>query len=126
MDEFSEIAEQARKARSKIAENTFHGVTEGTPRMDAVMYCLSALKYLDKLSLEQVQKIGFEIAMLGTRGLDVNNSEQKYTLKSMEGKFSGLHLLCFQYVAFKKIAPEHSIGFDLSTEYQTALKLFQK
>jgi len=57
-------------------------------------------------------------------GLDVNSAEQKYTLKSMEGSFSGLHLVCLQYVAFKKIAPEHSIGFDLSAEYRTALQLF--
>jgi len=69
-------------------------------------------------------KIGFEIALFATRGLDVNSAEQKYTLKSMEGSFSGLHLVCLQYVAFKKIAPEHSIGFDLSEEYETALKLF--
>ncbi len=94
--------------------------------MDAVMYCLSALKYFDKLPLEQVQQIGFEIALLGTRGLDVNSPDQKYTLRSMDGNFSGLHLLCLQYVAFKKIAPEHNIGFDLSAEYQTALGLFEK
>jgi tetratricopeptide (TPR) repeat protein len=125
MDEFSEIAELARKARSKIAEKSFHGDSQ-IPRMDAVMYCLSALKHFDKLSLEQVRQIGFEIAMLGTRGLDVNSPEQKYTLKSMEGNFSGLHLVCLQYVAFKRIAPEHSIGFDLSAEYETALGLFGK
>ena len=124
LDEFSDIAELARKARSKIAEQGFHDVVGNVPRMDAVMYCLSALQHFEKLSLEQVRQIGFEIALLGTRGLDVNSSEQKYTLKSMEGNFSGLHLVCFQYVAFKKIAPEHSIGFDLSVEYQAALKLF--
>ena len=126
LDEFSEIAELARKARSQIAETAFHGATPDTPRMDAVMYCLSALKYFDKLPLEQVQQIGFEIALLGTRGLDVNSPDQKYTLRSMDGNFSGLHLLCLQYVAFKKIAPEHNIGFDLSAEYQTALGLFEK
>ena len=124
LDEFSDIAELARKARSNLAEKGFHAASGDAPRMDAVMYCLSALQHFEKLSLEQVRQIGFEIALLGTRGLDVNSPEQKYTLKNMEGNFSGLHLVCLQYVAFKKLAPEQNIGFDLSVEYRTALKLF--
>ena len=75
---------------------------------------------------DQVQKIGFEIAILETRGLDINDSTPKYTLQSMPGKFSGLHLLCFEYVAFQQIAPGKDIGFDLSAEYQTARSLFEK
>jgi hypothetical protein len=74
---------------------------------------------------DQVQKIGFEIALLGTRGLDINDSTKKYTLRSLPGKFSGLHLLCFEYVAFKQIVPGQDIGFDLSAEYGSALSLFE-
>ncbi len=80
----------------------------------------------EAMSVAQVQKIGFEIAMLGTRGIDVNNPESRYSLKSLPGEFSGLHLLSIQYVAFKKIAPAQDIGFDLSVEYQAALRLFEK
>ena len=123
MDEFSEIAELARKARSKIAEKAFHSAA-GTPRMDAVMYCLGALQQFEKLPIEQVRNIGLEIAMLGTRGIDVNNPDSRYTIRSLPGEFSGLHLLSLQYVAFKKILPEQNIGFNLSAEYETALKLF--
>jgi hypothetical protein len=94
--------------------------------MDAVMYCVGALEMFEAMSVAQVQKIGFEIAMLGTRGIDVNNPESRYSLKSLPGEFSGLHLLSIQYVAFKKIAPTQDIGFDLSVEYQAALKLFEK
>jgi hypothetical protein len=75
---------------------------------------------------DQVQKIGFEIAMLGTRGLDVNSSESKYTTRSLPGNFSGLHLLCYQYVAFHQFAPAQDIGFDLSKEYKMALSLFDE
>jgi len=125
MNEFGEIAELARKARSKFAEQSFHSDPQ-TPRMDAVMYCLGALEKFEKLPIEQVRSIGLEIAILGTRGIDVNNANSRYTLKSLPGEFSGLHLLSLQYVAFKKIAPEQNIGFDLSAEYQTALKLFGK
>ncbi len=125
LDEFSEIAERARQARTGIAEKGFHGA-EGTPRMDAVMYCLTALEKFEKLPPEQVKQIGFEIAMLGTHGLDVNSPEAKYSLKSLEGNYSGLNLVCYEYVAFKRIAPEQNIGFDLSAEYETAMKLFGK
>ena len=98
----------------------------GVERMDAVMYCLSALEKYADMSADQVQKIGFEIAILGTSGLDINDSTQKYTMHSLPGKFSGLHLLCYQYVAFKQIAPGKDIGFDLSAEYRTAHSLFDK
>jgi tetratricopeptide (TPR) repeat protein len=126
IDEFSDIAERARQARSKLADKSFRSILPGVERMDAVMYCLSALEKYAGMPADQVQKIGFEIAILGTRGLDINDSTQKYTLQSLPGKFSGLHLLCFQYVAFKQIAPGQDIGFDLSAEYRTALSLFEK
>jgi hypothetical protein len=64
--------------------------------------------------------------MLGTRGLDVNSPEQKYTLNSIPGKFSGLHLLCIEYVGFQIINPSLDIGFDLSAEYAAALAMHQK
>jgi tetratricopeptide (TPR) repeat protein len=122
LDEFSEIAELARQARTKIAEQAFHGAA---PRMDAVMYCLGALEKFAGMPAEQVRKIGVEIAFLGTRGLDVNSPEAKYTLKSLEGNYSGLQLLCLEYVAFRQFAPEQNIGFDLSAEYQAAMNLFK-
>jgi hypothetical protein len=31
--------------------------------------------------------------MLGRNGLDINDPTDKYTLKALPGKFSGLHLL---------------------------------
>jgi len=126
IDGFSKIADLARKARSNIAKGTFRKNAPGALRMDAVMYCVGALEMFEAMSVAQVQKIGFEIAMLGTRGIDVNNPESRYSLKSLPGEFSGLHLLSIQYVAFKKIAPAQDIGFDLSVEYQAALKLFEK
>ena len=124
LDEFSEIGEHARQAQTRIAEKSFHGASP-TLRMNAVMYCLSALEKFAKLSPEQVKNIGLEIALRGTRGIDVNSSEQQYTLRSTEGNFSGLYLVCLQYVAFRKIAPEQNIGFDLSAEYEAALNLFK-
>lgn len=124
VDEFSSVAELARTALSKISQKTFRNA--GNVRMDAVMYCVGALEKFASMNLDQVQKIGFEIAMLGTRGIDVNNPTTRYTLKTFPGEFSGLNLLAIEYVAFKKFAPNQDIGFDLNAEYQMALQMFGK
>lgn len=72
------------------------------------------------MTLTEIQAIAFEIAMLSTKGLDVNDPEPKYRLRTLAGNFSGLHLVCLMYVGFKRFAPEQSVGFDLSQEYAAA------
>jgi len=84
------------------------------------------LERVEAMPRQEVQKIGFEIAILGQTGLDTNDSTQKYTLRSLPGRFSGLHLMSIMYVAFKIIVPDHDVGFDLSREYQAALALHKK
>jgi hypothetical protein len=73
----------------------------------------------------EVQKISFEVAMLGSRGLNVSDSAERYTLQSIPGNFSGLNLLCIQYVGFQILDPSVDLGFDLSAEYQAALQMHQ-
>ena len=53
-------------------------------------------------------------------------SVAKYRLRTLPGEFSGLHLLSIEYVAFKQVAPQMDIGFDLSDEYQSALALYNE
>lgn len=119
------IAEMAREARSRIAQKHMRGAAAGAPRMDAVMYCLGALEKFESMQPNEVQTIAAEIAMLGRQGFDVNSSEAKYSLQSMPGSFSGLHLMSYMYVAFKQLAPDADIGFDLAQEYQTALQMHE-
>ena len=90
------------------------------------MWCLSALQKFAAMTPAEVQTIGFEIALLGRSGLDVNNPDRKYALRSLPGEFTGLQLMSYMFVAFKQIAPDRDIGFDLSKEYEQALKLFQQ
>jgi tetratricopeptide (TPR) repeat protein len=126
LDEYSRVAEPARQARSRLAQKTFRTrVPAGVERPDAVMYCLSALQKFTKLPPNEVQNIGFEIAILGVSGLEVNNPDRKYTLRTLPGEFTGLQLMSYMYVAFKQIAPQQDISFDLSREYAQALQLFQ-
>lgn len=61
--------------------------------------------------------------MLGTKGLDINDPTPKYRIRSLEGDFSGLHLVCLEYAAFKQTDPGLDIGIDLSKEYASAKAL---
>jgi Flp pilus assembly protein TadD len=126
IDEFGDVAEEARKALSGMAKKAFRSVTPGMERMDAVMYCLGALEKFENMSPDQVRQVGFEVAMLGMGGIDINDPTQRYHLRSLPGEFSGLHLLSLEYVAFTQFAPEMDIGFDLSAEYRSAQALYQK
>jgi len=125
IDPTGQLGQRAEKGRSQIAEKTFRE-RGGAVRPDAFSYCLGALQRFEGMPLPEIQKISFEIAMLGTRGLDVNDPAQKYTLNSIPGKFSGLHLLCIEYVGFQKIDPSIDLGFDLSSEYTEATKIHKK
>lgn len=126
LDEYSKIAKAAQDALRKLAEQSFQNLTPGTPRPDAVMYCLGALEKFASMSRAEVQTIAFEIAAQGQSGLDTNDPTPKYQLKSLGGNFSGLHLVCLMYVAFKSIASEADVGFDLANEYAAAQALYGK
>ena len=93
-------------------------------RPDVVMYCLDALRKYAEMGAKGTRQVAFEIALLGRGGLDINNPEPKYRLKSLPGRFSGLQLLSYMYVGFKRIEPGADIGADFSKEYQEALKAF--
>jgi tetratricopeptide (TPR) repeat protein len=124
LDSDSQIGVLAREARSKMAEESFRKSAPGGIRMDAVMYLLGALEKFSRMTKEQIQTIAFEVAMLGMNGLDTNDSAQKYTIRSLPGNYSGLHLVCLEYAGFKEIEPGVDIGFDLSKEYEQAQLLF--
>jgi hypothetical protein len=57
--------------------------------MDAVMYLAGAIDEFEGIWRERLQKIGFEIAMLGAEGFDISGSRQKYQLRSLPGRFCG-------------------------------------
>jgi len=116
------ILELAKTGLREIAEASFKA--QGL-RPDAVFYCLGALQRFAKLPAIRTKQIAYEIGMLGRSGLDVNNPDSRYTLHSLPGEFSGLHLMCLMYVGFKKLEPKLNIGFDLSREYEAALKLME-
>lgn len=123
LDEFGGIGERARSGRHGLAEQFFRSACGDIERPDAVMYLVGALERFDRMTPEQVQQVGFEIAMLGTKGIDINNPDHKYYLRSLSGEFTGLHLVSLMYAAFQQISPGQALGFDLAREYDTAREL---
>ncbi len=91
--------------------------------MDAVFYCLGGMKKFREMGAAKMQAIVYEISLLGRGGLDINDPAQKYTLKSLPGQFSGLHLVSLMYTGLKQIDPSLDGGIDLSKEYEAALNL---
>jgi tetratricopeptide (TPR) repeat protein len=124
MAPLSEQAEKARAFSTQLAQNTLRGTGKEGLRPDAAMYCLSALR-LFAGSPDKLQPVTYEITMLGRQGLDMNDPTPKYTLKTLPGKFSGLHLVSYLYVGMKKLAPDADPGIDLAREYAQALELMK-
>lgn len=119
----SQFVDLAEQALTRIGMQTLQATG---PRSDAVIYCLSALEKFAQMGIEEVQKIAYEIAVIGQNGLDINNPRKTYTINSLPGEFTGLQLLCYMYTGFQMIDPSIDIGADLSLEYSTALKMFEK
>jgi Flp pilus assembly protein TadD len=117
-----QAAELAKEGRTRIAHALLRQA--GGERPDVVMYCLGALERFQEMADQEIAGVGREIAILGMKGLDINEPDQKYTLTTLSGRFSGLHLVSLMYVAFQKTSPGTDVGIDLSREYQTALTMF--
>lgn len=122
----SDIAELARTARTSIAHKSMRSAVGDGARPDAVMYCLDALQKFRALGKTKTGAIVFEIAMLGRSGLDINDPGKKYTLRSLPGSFSGLHLVSLMYTGMKLVDPSVDAGIDLSQEFAAAKALFDK
>jgi hypothetical protein len=92
-----------------------------------VMYCLDTLKRFDNMPLEKIKEIAFEVGLVGTAGIDYTKSDRRYSLKSLPGEqFTGLQMLVFMYVGFKKIDPTVNTGLDFENAYQSALRLYEQ
>jgi tetratricopeptide (TPR) repeat protein len=114
--------EMAKQRRSAMAQEVLRK-RGGDLRPDVVMYMSAALERFEKMNQQQIKALAMEIAMLGQSGLDINNPDKKYVLKTIPGSFTGLHLLATMYAAFQSFAPGTDVGINFSQEYQAALAL---
>ncbi len=122
LDPGGHLAEKAEAGRNRITLAKFRKAG-GELRPDVLAYCGEALHMFESMPKDEVQRITLEIAMLGAKGFSVNDPTKTYQLRSLSGDFSGLHLLCLEYIGFKIFDPTVDIGFDISAEYAEALRL---
>jgi len=122
----SDVAERARTARTKHAHQNMRLRVGGGLRPDVMMYITDALDTFDKVGPAKAQQIAFEIAMKGQQGLDINDPDQKYTLNTLPGKFSGLHLVSIMFAGMKALDPNMDPGIDLKAEYGAAMEMRRK
>ncbi|MBZ0181766.1 MAG: hypothetical protein K8F60_04865 [Melioribacteraceae bacterium] len=126
-DKLKEIEEDPFSQKNYPPSDAHQGpvdYSDPAGKMAVTMYCLDALRYIKNKSKEEIKEIGFEIAMLGTTGIDPNNSEKKLHLASIPNKeFTGLQLLAYMFVAWKEIDASKDLGLNFEKEYQTALKM---
>jgi tetratricopeptide (TPR) repeat protein len=120
------FAELAREARTRIGQASMREATGGALRMDAVFYMQDALERFAEMSRAEIGQITMEIALLGRQGLEVNNPDVHYTLKTLDGEFTGLHLLCLMHVGIRRLDPEADTGTGLDKEYDMALAMAGK
>jgi len=119
----SKVAEFAREARTIAADKSMRAAVGGALRPDVVMYLTGALDTFEKVGAIKTREIAFEIAMKGQSGLDTNDSAQKYTLTTLPGQFSGLHLVSIMYAGFKQLDPDLDAGIDFKPEYEAVMAL---
>ena len=81
-----------------------------------------ALNRFKSMDLPQIQNLALEIAMLGNKGLNINDPAKKYPIQAWAGAYSGLHLISIMFAAFQQFAPDTDVGIDLSKEYRMAFQ----
>ncbi len=116
----TDIAEVAKKVLNQKARDDLRGVVKDGIRPDAVEYMIAAMKRFSELPRERVGQIVLEIARLGEQGLAINDPSKRYSLKTLDGEFSGLQLLSYMHVGAKLFSPEADTGSGLDREYEVA------
>jgi hypothetical protein len=97
---------------------------DATAEVATTSYLLAALKRFGSMEQAAIWAVASEIAVLGQGGIDYGMGEQ-YTLQSVPGEvFSGMELLCLQYVGFKLTHPELDLQLPFARPYQAALQLY--
>ena len=114
------IAEVAKKALTRIANEQLHATVDGEVRMDAVFYMQGAMDEFAQKSKKEIGQIVMEIALLGQNGLQINKPDIRYTLKNLPGEFSGLQLVSIMHAGIRLLDPKAETGTGLDREYELA------
>ena len=93
--------------------------------MAIMMYMVGAIEKFTGMSKSKLQEIAFEIAMIGSSGIDPESQGYKVVnLANMT--FSGYHLLAYYYVSWKLFNPEmhEKLKLPFDQEYELAQQFY--
>jgi tetratricopeptide (TPR) repeat protein len=108
-------------AKARLTENTEKAFrSSGDLRADVVEYIKDALERFRSMNSTQIQSLALELALMGNKGLNINDPAKKHSIQAWPGEYSGLHVISIMYAAFQQFAPDTDIGIDLSNEYRVA------
>ena len=92
--------------------------------MAVTMHLADAINFFRERSKKETQAVAFEIAMLGTQGIDPSKTEKRYTLNSVPNrKFSPLQLLAYMYAGFKELDETVDTQLDFGSQYEEAQEI---
>ena len=85
------------------------------------MYMVGALQYFDGMDKAKIREIAFDIAKVGTAGIDPK--KDGYRIPSIpDSNFSGYQTLAYFYVSWALAVPDMvtSLGLNFDKEYELA------
>jgi hypothetical protein len=94
--------------------------------MAVAMYMSDAINYFKQLPLVAIKKIAFEIATIGTQG--INPQKENYAIPSIaHSSFSGYKTLAYYYVSWAMAMPDalQQIQLPFHKEYKLATKFLK-
>ncbi len=122
--DFSEEGDHPSEAEKMELFLKQHGGSEINTAV--TMYMVDALQKLEKLPIDMVKQIAFEIANIGNTGIDPG--KEGYHIPSIAGSsFSGYKTLAYYYVSWALALPEMLISLQLpfDDEYRFAQQLIK-
>ena len=71
----------------------------------------------------EIGHIALEIAILGRSGLQINDPDKLYSLKTLAGEYTGLHLLALMHAGMKLVdeTVDSEAGFDKEFDIAKAM-----
>lgn len=94
--------------------------------MAVVMFMVDALQYFEKLTIDNIKGIAFEIALLGAHGIKPDQDGYKVSLIP-DKSFSGYHLLAYYYVSWAISEPDRldTLRLPFGNEFEIAQQIFK-
>lgn len=88
---------------------------------------LDALRRFAHMDRRQIRQIAAEVGIIGKDGITYGGDKKvTYTLERLPGEeFSGLEMLCLEFVEFKLVAPELDFQIPLDEAYRMAVQMYE-